>query len=235
MKLIDYTGQRFGKAVVLERAETRSRTTWWKCRCDCGIEFEASLKRIRNRSLHSCGCTRVYRGIRVAEGHMACEMPSKNYPDGRTGTPAGYQAHLKNDEEACSDCARAHAENLANRWRDLTEEDRETIRLKNKSAVLSYVARHPDRQFDASMIYREKNREIIRSAKSRPCADCGEQYPYYVMQFDHVRGKKEFNIGAIGPTASRSRLLEEIEKCEVVCANCHAERSHQRLMAKEAG
>ncbi|MBB3040139.1 hypothetical protein [Hoyosella altamirensis] len=117
----------------------------------------------------------------------------------------------------------------------MSDEDRERVREQNRTAVLSYVKRYPDRRFDSSIVYREQNRDIIRDAKSKACDDCGEQYPYYVMQFDHVRGQKEFNIGSIGPTASRSRLLAEIEKCDVVCANCHAERSHQRLMAREAG
>jgi len=67
---------------------------------------------------------------------------------------------------------------------------------------------------------------MIDAAKSKPCADCGVQYPPYVMQFDHVRGVKEFGIarGRNGCWSSK-RLLDEIAKCEVVCANCHAERT----------
>ena len=63
--------------------------------------------------------------------------------------------------------------------------------------------------------------------KDRPCADCGIQYPSWVMQFDHVRGEKKFDI-AQASSASEKRLLEEIAKCEVVCANCHAERTYDR-------
>lgn len=71
-----------------------------------------------------------------------------------------------------------------------------------------------------------RNREIIRKAKEKPCADCGIQYPFYVMQFDHL-GNKEFTISS-GGASSVMRLLAEISKCEVVCANCHAERTYQR-------
>jgi hypothetical protein len=70
-------------------------------------------------------------------------------------------------------------------------------------------------------------RRIIREAKDQPCADCGGKYPYYVMQFDHVRGVKKFGIATalsrVG-TASPSQLRDEIAKCDVVCANCHALR-----------
>ena len=37
-----------------------------------------------------------------------------------------------------------------------------------------------------------KNREFIQTIKRNPCFDCGIQYNYWTMQFDHVRGKKEF-------------------------------------------
>lgn len=82
--------------------------------------------------------------------------------------------------------------------------------------------------------YIAKNRAIIRAAKDKPCMDCGVAYPYYVMQFDHVVGDKKFNIGLIGPTSKRSTLLEEIAKCQVVCANCHAMRTHARKELKKS-
>jgi hypothetical protein len=64
----------------------------------------------------------------------------------------------------------------------------------------------------------------------KPCADCGIQYPPYVMQYDHVRGKKEFVISSqvSRGQVSMSRLLSEIEKCDLVCANCHAIRTFTR-------
>ncbi len=34
-KLIDLTGQRFDKLIVLEKAPSRKRHTYWKCQCDC--------------------------------------------------------------------------------------------------------------------------------------------------------------------------------------------------------
>lgn len=70
-------------------------------------------------------------------------------------------------------------------------------------------------------------RALVDSFKDVPCMDCGKKYPPYVMQFDHVRGKKEFNIGTSVRHAA-PRLLAEIAKCQVVCANCHAIRTHTR-------
>ena len=76
---------------------------------------------------------------------------------------------------------------------------------------------------------KEQVRDFIRQAKNKPCADCNQMYPYYVMQFDHVRGDKRLNIGNVSSRGlSMSKLVKEIGKCDVVCANCHAIRTHQR-------
>lgn len=78
---------------------------------------------------------------------------------------------------------------------------------------------------------RKQLRKFIDSIKeSHACEDCGNFYPAYVMDFDHVRGQKSFSIGtAIGTgTLSKDALRAEIAKCEIVCANCHRERTHYR-------
>ena len=59
------------------------------------------------------------------------------------------------------------------------------------------------------------------------CVDCGYSEHAEALQFDHVRGEKKFNVG-ISYTFSMERVLAEIEKCEVVCANCHAVRTANR-------
>ncbi len=63
---------------------------------------------------------------------------------------------------------------------------------------------------------------------SNPCADCGGNYHPIAMDFDHVSGKKSFNIGQSGREVGVARLFEEIEKCELVCANCHRLRTLNR-------
>jgi hypothetical protein len=55
--------------------------------------------------------------------------------------------------------------------------------------------------------------------------DCGSTYPYYVMDFDH-RENKKFNIGPNSYSTSFADLKAEIDKCDVVCANCHRERTY---------
>jgi hypothetical protein len=71
-------------------------------------------------------------------------------------------------------------------------------------------------------------RAFIDKAKGNACKDCprGVIWPSYVLHFDHVRGRKDFNLAAARwRTISLARIKAEIAKCEVVCANCHAIRT----------
>jgi hypothetical protein len=49
-----------------------------------------------------------------------------------------------------------------------------------------------------------------------------------VLEFDHLRDKC-FNIGEALPYRNWASVLAEIEKCEVVCANCHRRRTARQL------
>ena len=89
---------------------------------------------------------------------------------------------------------------------------------------MPYANKEDRRAFDRRR--RDRIREIKKKAKDKPCADCGIKYPHYVMQFDHVRGEKVIAIGsATARIRSATALLQEIAKCDVVCGNCHAERT----------
>jgi len=79
--------------------------------------------------------------------------------------------------------------------------------------------------------YMVRSRQKVRDLKeSTPCKDCGVKYPYYVMQFDHVPelGTKKANMANLVHGNLSKKLREEIKKCELVCANCHAIRTHKR-------
>jgi hypothetical protein len=48
-----------------------------------------------------------------------------------------------------------------------------------------------------------------------------------VLEFDHLRDK-EFSIGSGIRDRPWKNVLAEMEKCEVVCANCHRRRTNRR-------
>lgn len=61
---------------------------------------------------------------------------------------------------------------------------------------------------------------------SRGCADCGYKADAVALDFDHVHGEKEFAISM--SKRSIEAILEEVAKCDVVCANCHRIRTRDR-------
>ena len=72
-------------------------------------------------------------------------------------------------------------------------------------------------------------KELINLEKSKPCTDCRKKYPYCVMDFDHKSDKK-FNVSqGLVEGYSWERIKKEIDKCELVCANCHRIRTFNAL------
>jgi len=83
---------------------------------------------------------------------------------------------------------------------------------------------------------RSSNRKYIQDYKqSHPCVDCGEDYPYWMKDFDHLENKK-FNISRFSRQSwSLDDVKKEISKCDVVCANCHRNRTYLRSIKTGAG
>lgn len=88
--------------------------------------------------------------------------------------------------------------------------------------------KHRDQVAQARARRRGEGRELIRRyLETHPCVDCGESDPV-ILEFDHLRDKRAA-VGVLrGSAAACPVLVEEIEKCEVVCANCHRQRTARR-------
>jgi len=75
----------------------------------------------------------------------------------------------------------------------------------------------------------EETRRYVQELKeSNPCSDCGQHFHYCVMDFDHVRGEKKFNVSQTGRFSNLGAVKLEIAKCDLVCANCHRVRTFRR-------
>lgn len=80
--------------------------------------------------------------------------------------------------------------------------------------------------------YIKERKELLRRIKNKPCIDCGKIYPPWVMDFDHRDAK--LKIGSVSYLTFRKllafdKIKQEIEKCDLVCANCHRQRTYERL------
>lgn len=84
---------------------------------------------------------------------------------------------------------------------------------------------------------RARLREMSERAKQERwmrCVDCGLQYPAYVLDWDHRPGEEK--VASVAYLARRSIALfeAEIAKCDLVCANCHRIRTHERGYENES-
>ena len=100
---------------------------------------------------------------------------------------------------------------------------------KTRTAKLRWYYNHKEQVRLSRARLRKERLEFVKELKNIPCKDCGIRYPYYVMEFDHCLGTiKENNIATMASQRfGFKRLIAEIEKCEVVCSNCHRIRTHK--------
>ena len=70
-KLIDLTGQQFGKLLVVGRAEnSKTGKVMWNCLCNCGKSITVSRSNLRSGHTQSCGCVkRTQTGSRMRALH----------------------------------------------------------------------------------------------------------------------------------------------------------------------
>jgi hypothetical protein len=108
-------------------------------------------------------------------------------------------------DNLCRDCRSAYKREhyLANRQRyiDQARERKQLLALERTTYLIEYFRTHP-------------------------CVDCGET-DAVVLEFDHLRDKL-FDVAQSLPYRGWQSILDEIAKCEVVCANCHKRRTARR-------
>jgi len=103
-----------------------------------------------------------------------------------------------------------------------------------KERGVKYYHDNHDRQLKLAILRRNKNRlkmiKYMNNIKSKPCMDCGSTYPPYVMDFDHKDGSiKSGNVSRMSNGGwSKIKVDSEIEKCDLVCSNCHRIRTFKR-------
>jgi hypothetical protein len=116
-------------------------------------------------------------------------------------------------------CANCHAIRTYN-W--IKSEDVFSTRAKGTSL---YLARKTE--------YRKVQSELLADLRAVPCYDCGRTFPNFVMQFDHRDpSEKRYVVSQMIGRAGTSTILAEVAKCDVVCSNCHRERTYQRRCAR---
>jgi len=107
---------------------------------------------------------------------------------------------------------------------------------------VEYYRRNRDLELQRVRVRQTGMVELLRDLRRVPCIDCGGIFKPHQMDFDHRDpATKAFNVMAgRAMLMSTQRVLAEVAKCDIVCANCHrirtrdAERRRQRPDASGA-
>jgi hypothetical protein len=127
------------------------------------------------------------------------------------GTPAGYRKHKRHKQDACQPCKDAWAAHY---------------RKGTKRAKLPKHLR-------ADHIRTANNYSIVREWKlaAGKCMDCGfiiTEETVVCIDCDHRDPQeKTFTISYVMGRITAEELLAELTKCDPVCRNCHALRTHR--------
>ena len=80
----------------------------------------------------------------------------------------------------------------------------------------------------------KENRDYANSLKSQ-CSICGYDRNTAALEWHHPDDNKEYNINTLTRRAlsNKDKLLKELEKCVLVCANCHREIHNPHLNKKK--
>jgi len=95
--------------------------------------------------------------------------------------------------------------------------------MTTKEYHREWAIKNRDKRNALNKAWREKRQsEYLEFKKTLKCNRCGFSHPA-ALQFHHTDpSTKEASVSAVAKSWSLKRLQEEIAKCEVLCANCHA-------------
>lgn len=103
----------------------------------------------------------------------------------------------------------------------------------HRQACRDYYNSHK-KKCNASVRKRSKEKKrLINAAKEGPCVDCGKTFPPCVMDFDHLDPSTKIQRVSWMHRNSVKKIIAEIDKCELVCSNCHRLRTYNRTKRKK--
>lgn len=93
---------------------------------------------------------------------------------------------------------------------------------KNKEQIIAKNTVHTRK-------YEKRNRAwLIAYLRQNPCVDCGNS-DIEVLQFDHREPELKTKMVYQFLCSSLERMIEEVNKCDIRCANCHMKKSRRQL------
>ena len=245
----DYTNQKFGKLTCLYRTNSNSSGTVWVCRCECGNIKPIAISHIKKRKNPTCGCgnTLDITGKRFGKLIALHKVASRNNKTfWLCQCDCGKQKEIQTGHltsGATTSCGECFGSNpIQNIYKN-------NISSLEKVKVCEICGKefYPDefgfsrkycyncvpstKDYTSSQIITIKRRAIKHALieyKGGKCCRCGYDKCDRALEFHHINpNEKDFSISR-SMDKGINKLKEEVDKCILVCSNCHAE-IHEEL------
>lgn len=182
--------------------------------CERELPFSAFNKKRSTKDGYNNYCRTCVNSKSVVIEHKICQTCEVE-------KPAADFHKMRSSEDGLHPYCKLCKKDYAAKLYDKDKERILMVKAKWRNSVAEYVA-----------LYQKDKRDYVRSLiheiKSVPCADCKNTYDPFCMDFDHM-GDKSFTISQ-SMTRPLEVILAEIDKCEIVCANCHRLRTRDRRL-----
>lgn len=159
-------------------------------------------------------------------------------------TPRGLEAHKKAQKKwYAANKTKATRQGAIRKWKEANKDrigayrrrlykTSLIVRLKSKARLKALRTKKPEHFKQYETQRQRDHKAVVETLKQDACVDCGKTYAPCTMDFDHVRGEKRIAVANLTGHHSRETVISEIEKCDLVCANCHRVRTWERRRAK---
>lgn len=152
------------------------------------------------------------------------------YHDKHSGTRKAHCKPCHSQREKDRGYNRSDAKKAKERERYLRNREKVIARTKEYGKMYPEVRRKATTEFR-----KRRYAEFLEYKKTLKCEQCGESHPG-CLDFHHLDPtKKDYQISDL--VMSKKKLIEELSKCVVLCANCHRKlhwkESHQNQFEEE--
>jgi hypothetical protein len=121
--------------------------------------------------------------------------------------PARIDVEMEKCEVVCANCHRRRTSARTGSWRERAHRGQDFTGTLGPHVL--------------------RNLMVAHARLARGCVDCGET-DLRTLEFDHIEQKRFPVMTAVWEGHSIERLTQEIDRCEVRCANCHRLRTAER-------
>jgi len=130
----------------------------------------------------------------------------------------------------------------------MSQKERDAFNALKRIYARKYRAKNKDKISEYQKNWRKNNKQqnynnhnkLKKSKKTRvvelmgnKCKDCKKSYPLECYDFHHVNPKDKDNTVSWLLHCSWARIIKEVKKCVLLCANCHRIR-HSKGTSKRS-